>query len=131
MPKKINIITGPIVGLQSTQFINETIKFASSIGEKIVAFNLFDEILELSGIKPPNAYDEILHIGNLLNGYEYQFQCHREKAYLSLARKIDKLGKTVSVIIRTPASIEWRGYNFIFTAQRPRATKPEKKEREG
>ncbi len=118
MPKKVSILTGPIVGLQSTQFINETIKFASSIGEGIVAFNLFDEILELSGITPQNAYDEILHIGNLLNGYEYQFQCHREKAYLSLARKIDKLGKNISVIIRTPASIEWKGYNIILKDHR-------------
>ncbi len=118
MPKKISIITGLIVGLQSTHLIDETIKFAFSVGEKIVAFNLFDEILEQSGIQPQNAYEEILHIGNLLNGYEYQFQCLREKAYLSIARKIDKLGKNVSVIIRTQASTEWRGYNFIFKDHR-------------
>src|SRR3972149_6508798 len=118
MSKNVSILTGPIVGLQSTRFIDETIEFASSIGEKIVAFNLFDEILELSGIRPQNAYEEILHIGNLLNGYEYQFQCLREKAYLSLARKIDRLGKDVSVIIRTPASIEWKGYNVILKDHR-------------
>lgn len=114
MPKKISIVTGPIVGLQSTRFIEETIKFADSVGEKIVSFNLFDEILEQSGIEPRNAYDAMLHIGELLNGYEYQFQCLREKAYLSLARKIDKLGRNVSAVIRTQTSVEWRGFNYIL-----------------
>jgi len=118
MPKKVSIITGPIVGLQSTRFIEETIRFSGSVGEKAVFFNLFDEILEQSGIEPRNAYEAILHIAELLNGYEYQFQCLREKAYLSLARKIDKLGKNVSVIIHTPASIEWRGFNLILKDHR-------------
>ena len=49
MPKKISIVTGPIVGLQSTRFIEETISFSGSVGEKVVFFNLFDEILEQSG----------------------------------------------------------------------------------
>ena len=118
MPKKISIITGPIVGLKSTAFIDETIEFGKSVGEKVVAFNLFSEILEQCGIQPQNAYEEILHIGNLLNGYEYQFQCVREKAYLSLANKIAKIGKDTSVIIRTPASIEWRGYNITLKDHR-------------
>ena len=118
MPKKISIVTGPIVGLKSTAFIDETIEFGKAIGEKIVAFNLFTEILGHNGIKPRNAYEEVLHIGNLLNGYEYQFKCMREKAYLSLARKIERLGKDTSVIIRTPASIEWRGYNVILKDHR-------------
>ncbi len=118
MPKKVSIITGPIVGLRSTHFIDETIKFAKSIGEKVIAFNLFDEILELSDIKPKNAYEEILYISDIINGYEYQFKCMREKAYLSLARKIYKQGKDVSVVIRTPASIEWRGYNLMLKDHR-------------
>ena len=52
MPRKITIVTGPIVGLRSSWFIEETIKFAASIGEKIVAFKLFDEIIEPSGTQP-------------------------------------------------------------------------------
>ena len=60
----------------------------------------------------------MLHIAELLNGYEYQFQCLREKAYLSLARKIDKLGRDVSAVIRTQASVEWRGFNFILKDHR-------------
>jgi hypothetical protein len=118
MPKKISIITGPIVGLRSTQFIEKTIEFCKSVGEKVVFFSLFDEMLDLLEIKPKNAYDEILQIGSILDGYSYQFQCLREKAYLSLVRKIDKLGDNVSVVIRTPASIEWRGYNIILKDHR-------------
>lgn len=118
MPKKVTIVTGPIVGLKSTAFIGETVTFGNTVGQKIVTFNLFSEILEQCGIQPQNAYEEILHIGNLLNGYEYQFKCMREKAYLSIARKIEQLGKDTSVIIRTPASIEWRGYNIIFKDHR-------------
>jgi hypothetical protein len=118
MPKKITIITGPIVGLRSTKFIEDTIDFAAMVGEKVTVFNLFDEILSLSGRTPQNAYEEILHIGELLDGYSYQFQCLREKAYLSIARKMDRLGKDVSVIIRTPASVEWRGYNIVLKDHR-------------
>jgi len=114
MPKKITIVTGPIVGLKSTSFLEETSEFCHNVKEKLVIFNLFDEILELSGIETKNAYDEIIKIGQILDGYSYQFQCLREKAYLSIARKIDKLGKNVSVAIRTPASVEWRGYNIVF-----------------
>lgn len=118
MPKKVTIVTGPIVGLKSTAFIDESIEFAKAVEEKFVAFNLFSEILHHSGIESRTAYEEILHIGNILNGYEYQFKCMREKAYLSLARKIERLGKDVSVIIRTPASVEWRGYNIILKDHR-------------
>lgn len=118
MPKKISVVTGPIVGLQSTRFIKETIKFADSVREKLVSFNLFDEMLEQSGIEPKNAYEAMLHIAELFNGYEYQFQCLREKAYLSLARKIDRLDRGTSVIIRTQASVEWRGFNYILKDHR-------------
>ncbi len=118
MPRKICIVTGPIVGLNSTDLIDETIAFARTIGEDIVVFNLFDEIIELSGGRPRNAFETIIDIGQILDGYFYQFQCLREKAYLSLARKIELIGKDKSVIIRTPASIEWRGFNVILKDHR-------------
>lgn len=118
MLKKICIITGPIVGLNSSAFLEDTVRFASSLGEKIVIFNLFDEILELQRQKPRNAYQTIVDIGHILNGYSYQFQHLREKAYLSIARKISSLPKNVCVAIRTPASIEWRGYNVILKDHR-------------
>jgi len=118
VPRKISIVTGPIVGLNSAKVIDEAVAFARSVGENIATFNLFSEILAHNGIKPLNIYEEILHIGNLLNGYEYQFKCMREKAYLSLARKIERLGRDTSVVIRTPASIEWRGYNVVLKDHR-------------
>lgn len=118
MPKKTTIVTGPIVGLESTDFIDNTVDFAKTVGEKIITLNLFSEILDHNGIQPRNAYEEILHIGNLINGYEYQFKCMREKAYLSIARKIEHLNDDTSVIVRTPASIEWRGYNVILKDHR-------------
>src|SRR5208337_653517 len=105
MPKKVSILTGPIAGLNSSSFLEDTVRFAASLGEKIVVYNLFDEMIELSGHTPRNAYETIIDIGQILDGYSYQFQCLREKAYLSLARKIDCLGNDVSVAMRTPASI--------------------------
>ncbi len=59
MPKKVSIVTGPIVGLRSSWFIKDTIKFSESVGEKVVSFNLFDEILQQAGMDPQNAYEEV------------------------------------------------------------------------
>lgn len=109
MAKCICIVTGPIVGLRSTWFIKDTIRFAKKVGEKIVSFNLFDEILELEGKNIVDAFDEATFIGELLNGYDYQFKELRHKAYISLSNKINDVDDVTSVIIRTPASIEWRG----------------------
>ena len=117
MPNVVSIVTGPIVGLRSTWFLQDTVKFASQIGRKIVVFDLFEEILKQSNINPRNAYERVLYIGKLLDGYQYQFRLEREKAYLSIARQIDKLPETTNVIIRTPASIEWRGVNLEFKDQ--------------
>jgi len=114
MPNVVSIVTGPIVGLRSTWFLEDTVEFASRIGRKIVVFDLFEEILKQSNISPRNAYERILYIGELLDGYQYQFRLMREKAYLSIARQMDRLPETTNVIIRTPASIEWRGVNLEF-----------------
>lgn len=111
MPRLVTIVTGPIVGLFSTRYIEHTVKFAESLGLTINTFNVFDEIFEQSGVKLSSSYEEALLIGELLDGYLYQFQDAREKAYLSIARKIDKLPRDANVLIRTPASIEWRGVN--------------------
>ncbi|MFW9917252.1 MAG: hypothetical protein ACFFGZ_16730 [Candidatus Thorarchaeota archaeon] len=114
MPNVVTIVTGPKVGLQSTWFLEDTVAFAAQLGKKIVVFDLFEEILKQSNINPQNAYERALYIGELLDGYQYQFKLMREKAYLSIARQMDKLPKNTNVIIRTPASIEWRGFNLEF-----------------
>lgn len=118
MPNTICIVTGPIVGLRSGWFLEDTVKFAAKMNKQITVFNIFEEILEQANIQPKNAYERALYIGELLDGYQYQFKCMREKAYLSIARKIDKLPKTVNAILRTPASIEWRGVNVEFKDHR-------------
>jgi hypothetical protein len=71
-------------------------------------------MVELSGEKYSNAYDYMECTGQILDGYQYQFQLLRENAYRSIARKIDKLPKNINIAIRTPACIEWRGYNNIL-----------------
>ena len=118
MPNLVVIVTGPIVGLRSTWFLEDTVKLADNLGKKIAVYNVFEEIFEQAGISPRNAYQRASYIGELLDGYEYQFRLMREKAYLSIARKIDKLHQNVSAIIRTPASIEWRGLNLEFKDHR-------------
>lgn len=111
MPKLVTIVTGPIVGLNSTKFIEQTVEFASKLNLKITIYNLFDEIAEQAGVNINSAYNEASFIGELVEGYQYQFQSLRENAYLSIARKIEKLPRDASVLIRTPAAIEWRGVN--------------------
>jgi hypothetical protein len=56
IPRKVTIVTGPIVGLKSTALINETTEFAKSVCEKVVVFNLFSEIIDLS----PSALREFI-----------------------------------------------------------------------
>ncbi|MCK4325817.1 hypothetical protein KAW55_03605 [bacterium] len=118
MPNVVSIVTGPIVGLRSTWFLEDTVEFAARTGRKIVVFNLFDEILKQAGMYPRNAYEQASYIGELLDGYQYQLRLMREKAYLSIAREIDKLPGTTNVIVRTPASVEWRGVNLEFKDHR-------------
>lgn len=114
MPHLVCIVTGPLVGLRSTWFLKDTVKFAARLNRRIEVFNVFEEILDQADIHPRNAYEKAAYIGELLNGYQYQFDLMREKAYLSIACKIDKLPKSTNVIIRTPASIEWRNLNLEF-----------------
>ena len=114
MPNVVTIVTGPKVGLRSTWFLEDTARFAAQMGKKIVVFDLFEEILNQSEIGPKNAYERAAYIGQLLDGYQYQFKLMREKAYCSIGRQMDKLSKDTNVIIRTPASIEWRGFNLEF-----------------
>ena len=62
MPRTITMVTGPIVGLNSTEYIDETIRFAESIGIKICSFNLFDEIIENENIDISDDNEGIRYI---------------------------------------------------------------------
>ena len=108
----VSIVTGPIVGLSSTTFLNDTVEFAAKLGKEIVVFDLFAEILKRADIDHDDFYERVNYIGELLDGYGYQFELQRRNAYLSIARQIDKLPDSTNVVVRTPASIEWRGIDI-------------------
>ncbi len=112
MPNMVSIVTGPIVGLSSTTFLNNTVDFGAKLGKEIVVFDLFAEILKRAEIDHDDFYERVNYIGELLDGYEYQFELMRRNAYLSIGRQIDKLPDSVNAVVRTPASIEWRGVDI-------------------
>lgn len=114
MPKIVSIVTGPVVGVRSTWFLEETVKFAASLGKRIQVFNVFDEILELADIQVSNAYERAVLVGELLDGYQYQFDLLRMNAYQSIARKLDRMPRDAYAVVRAPATIEWRGVNIQF-----------------
>jgi len=118
MPNVVTIVTGPIVGLKSSWFLKDTVDFAVQLEKEVVVYNLIDEILEQADRKPKNAYELANEVGELLDGYQYQFELLRKNAYCSIARKIDKLPKSSNVIVRTHATIEWRGINIEFKDHR-------------
>lgn|GEM_PF-335469 len=112
------LVTGPIVGLRSTHFLKETVAFAASIGKSVVCFDVFDEILSTAGLRFDNAYERLVRIGELLDGYEYQLELMRQNAYWSISRKIEDLPDGASAVVRAAASIEWRGVNVEFKDHR-------------
>ena len=59
----ISIVTGPIVGLSSTTFLNETAQFASQLGKEIVIYDLFAEILKHADIDHDDFYERVNYIG--------------------------------------------------------------------
>lgn len=112
------VVTGPVVGLRSTWFLEETVRFAKQLGKRIEVFNVLDEVLAGAGLRADNQYERALLVGELLDGYQYQFECARQNAYQAIARKIDRLPRTASVVVRVPAAIEWRGVNVEFKDHR-------------
>lgn len=118
MPNMVCLVTGPIVGLRSTWFLEDTVEFAAALGKEIKVYSLFEEILRIENIKSTNVYEKAGHIGEILNGYQYQFKDLREKAYLSIARQIDRLPEHANAAIRIPASVGWRGVNIEFKDHR-------------
>jgi hypothetical protein len=84
------VVTGPVVGLRSTDFLEESARFADSLGKKIVVFDVLDEVLHAANMRYDTRYERIVRIGELLDGYQYQFELMRQKAFQSIASKIDR-----------------------------------------
>lgn len=118
MPPTVCLATGPIIGLNAERFLAQTKRFGDSVGKRIEVFDLIDEIGEIQGRSWDNAYERLVYIGQLLDGYQYQFELLRENAYLSIARKIDRLPQRTGVIVRAPACIRWRGIRMRFKDHR-------------
>lgn len=118
MANFVCIVTGPVVGLRSTRLLHDTVAFADELGKKIVVFDVLDEVLAEAGMHYDNRYERIVRIGELLDGYQYQFELMRQNAYRSIALKIDRQPKQTAVVVRTLASVEWRGVNVQFKDHR-------------
>lgn len=114
MPNIVCVVAGPVVGLRSAWFLEDCVSLAEKAGRKLVVFDFFDELLQQEGFKPRNAFERISCIGGLVDAYQYQFRLMREKAYLSVSRRIFELGDDVNVILRVPLTIEWRGFVHEF-----------------
>jgi hypothetical protein len=118
MPRTVCLATGPILGLNAEHFLAETKRFGDSVGKRIDVFDLIDEIAENQGHSWDNPFERLVYIGQLLDGYQYQFDLLRENAYLSIARKIDRLPQRAGAIVRAPACIRWRGIPMRFKDHR-------------
>jgi hypothetical protein len=64
--KFVCTVAGPIVGLQSTWFLDETVRFAATLNKKIKVFSVLDEVLEATGVQAANAYEKAAMVGELL-----------------------------------------------------------------
>lgn len=117
MPRTACIVTGPILGLQSARLLAQTVDFAASQGKRIKVFDLLDEIAALKGRSWDNAFDRLVFIGELLDGYQYVFDADRRLAYQSIATKIERLPPSTNALIRAPAAIPWRGIQLAFKDQ--------------
>lgn len=118
MPPFVCVVTGPVVGLRSTDLLEQSVDFAEGLRKKVVRFDLLDEVLREAGLDYANRYERIVRIGELFDGYQYQFELMRQNALCSIARQIDRLPQRTSAIVRMLASVEWRGVNVQFKDHR-------------
>ncbi|HXF00095.1 MAG TPA: hypothetical protein VN458_07095 [Solirubrobacterales bacterium] len=114
MARTVSIVTGPILGLQSERFLAQTVEFAAGQGKKIKVFDLLDEIAEIEQASWDNSFERLVFIGELLDGYQYQFDLLRRAAYSAIAAKMERLPQSLDPLIRAPAAIEWRGIQLEF-----------------
>lgn len=117
MPRTVCIVTGPILGLRSERFLVQTVDFAAAQGKRIKVFDLLDEIAALKGRSWDNAFERLVFIGELLDGYQYVFDADRRLAYQSIATKIERLPASTNALVRAPAVVDWRGIQLELKDQ--------------
>ncbi len=119
MRPPVLLLTGPIFGLRMRELMRHTSEFGHTLGTPLATFSILDEIFAAKGKTPANHYQDIVAVGELMDGYTYQSRAARENALQRIARKIDKLDPgTAGVIVRTPATIPWRHINVQFKDHR-------------
>ena len=114
----VSLVTGPILGLDAQPLLAASTAFAAELGKELAVFDLFDELAAQDDRDISDGINRFLYIRSLLEGYDYQFDLKRRNAYCTIARKIDALAPDVNVIVRTPATIEFRGVTVQFKDQR-------------
>lgn len=118
LARLVTIVTGPLVGLRTHEFLDATEMLAKTLGREVRVFHLFDEILRLHRPKAKQYVERVFQIGELLANYDYYFEEIRRSAYLEIARQIDRLPPGTHAIVRAPASVEWREINLEFKDHR-------------
>lgn len=118
MRPPVLLLTGPVFGLRMRRLLEGVCEFGQDVGKTVVTFSVFDEIFDHQGTRPENPYQDVVAVGELLNGYTFQFELLRQNALCSIARKIDALDDVDGVIVRMPATISWRHINVAFKDHR-------------
>lgn len=118
MRPPVLLLTGPVFGLRMRRLLDGVCEFGQLVGKRVVTYSVFDEIFEREGTRPQNPYEDVIAVGNLLNGYTFQFELLRHNALCSIARRIDALDDVAGVIVRMPATVSWRHINVQFKDHR-------------
>jgi hypothetical protein len=109
------LLTGPMFGLRMRELLAGVREFGQRLDQRIETFSVFDEIFREQGVEPANVYEDVVAVGNLLNGYSFQFDLLRRNALCSIARKLDALDSgCAGAIVRMPATVNWRHINVQF-----------------
>jgi hypothetical protein len=115
MRPPVLLLTGPMFGLRMRELLAGVREFGQRLDQRIETFSVFDEIFREQGVQPANVYEDVVAVGNLLNGYSFQFDLLRRNALCSIARKLDALDSSCAgAIVRMPATVNWRHINVQF-----------------
>jgi hypothetical protein len=119
MRPPVLLLTGPMFGLRMRKLMEGVREFGERLGKPVATFSVFDEIFREQEVEPANAYEDVVAVGNLLDGYSFQFDLLRRNALCSIARKLDALDAGVAgAIVRMPATVSWRHINVQFKDHR-------------
>lgn len=118
MRPPVLLLTGTLFGLRMRRLMQGVQEFGAQVGKNVATFSVLDEIFEAQGTKPQGPYQDLVAVGQLLDGYTFQFELMRRNALLCIARKIDALRDVDGVIVRMPATVNWRQINVEFKDHR-------------